>query len=91
MFAIAFTKDIRNVLNQIDGIAENPQNQTEIEEKLSEFIEQHSLGKKLRNPRLSCISCTCPFYLTVLLSNREPMFFLGFIVISQIYFNLYLW
>lgn len=47
MFAIAYTKDIRNVLNQIDGIAENPKNQTEIKEKLSEFIVQHSLGKKL--------------------------------------------
>lgn len=46
-FAIAYTEDIRNILNEIDGIAKKVKNQTKIEEKLSEFIVQYSLGKQL--------------------------------------------
>lgn len=48
MFAIGITKDVRSVLNPINDIGKTRQNQAEIEKQLSEFVVQHSLGKKLR-------------------------------------------
>lgn len=50
VFAIAFTEDIRSVLSPMDDIAKTPEKQTKIDEQLSQFIVQHSLGKKLRGP-----------------------------------------
>lgn len=60
-FAIAYTEDIRNILTEIDDIAQDAEYQIKLDQKLSEFIVQHSLGKQLSAFTIHCSFETLSF------------------------------